>query len=596
MNRRSLLFLCGLLALACTLLIFALRPEGPPGALDAQGIGNATPHEDRPEAQLQAVAGSEARSADTGPGLGTPHTPARDELGAEHARVAGFLRAQEDRPWRNASVALVVLDGFGRPQLLAEENCTSYGGFSIECERSGRALFVVLARGFAPRTLELELVHGREQLLEDFELERGLAIEGSLTSNRRALARFEVVAVDERDLERLRTKNGELLWNGSTFDWRYTIGESGADGRYAIGGLRAGEYEVRVATCRGPLASLCSGDRSPRTIRAPQAGVDFDFESSSLALKFVSAGEPLADVEVELESGNWRSGKKSDAQGECRFELVPRLDCRFVATKAGYEDLQLPVTAPASGASAAESFEMRAKPAAPQLHFLVSGSATDEAPATLRLRLFPLPALVESAPQLELERKTIRFETAPAASEPGAPPPIASLDRILNCTPASARLAVKDFVLPDAPTGRFRAVLIPGQPFNNELEPASYIGTHCPVQRVLEIQPAGEQRIAIVAERRPALRLELPDAAGQRLPGRCTLRDDTGQELPIVLVDPALGIPLLGHELSTAGPTLLYSTFDSGMALLSVEHEGKTLYQGSCGFRRGLVMPVDLRR
>jgi hypothetical protein len=595
MNRRSLLLLLALLALACAGLFLVLRPAPSAQALAASdSLEPSAPVETGRETLLQAAASDEARSAGSGPGIGTPHTPSRDALGADQARIAGFLHAQEDKPWRDASVALVSVEQDGQPELLAQAHCTSYGGFTLACPRDGRALFVVCARGFAPRSEVVELARGREQLLEDLDLERGLSIEGALSSNRRPLARFEVVAVDERDLVRLQLEGGELLWNGNNFDWRYTIGESGPDGRYAIRGLRAGAYAVRVATCRGPLASLCSSERAPRTISAPRAGVDFDFESSSLALKFTSASQPLADVEVELECGSWRSGKKSDAQGQCLFELVPRLDCTFLATKAGYEELRLPVSAPASGASAAVSFEMNPKPSAAQLQILL-GSANTDTPAELRLRLFPLQPLVESTPEFASDRKVVRA-TRESAPDLNAPPPVASLDRMLHCTSASAALAQKEFVLHDAPLGRFRALIYPGQPWNNELEPASYIGTHCVIERVIDVKPEEKLSIVASAERRGALRLDFPDEKGGHLPAHCTLRDMNGQEQPIVLVDPALGVPLLGHELSSAGPTLLYSAIEGPSVLLMVEHEGRKLYQGSCVLRRGVVQPLDLRR
>lgn len=570
MNRRSLLLLPALLALCCATLVLVLRPGSGERALDAdETLAASAPHEAASEAELQALAQPETRSAPGGPGLGTPGTPKRELLADDEVRVAGFLRAQSDEPWRNASVALVAL-GDGGPQLLANASCNSCGGFALGCKREGHALFVVLARGFVPRTQEVELLRGRELLLEDFELERGLSIEGALSSNRCALSRFEVVALDERELPRLRVANEELLWDGSRFDWRYTLGESGPDGRYSIGGLHAGPYAVRVATCRGPYSSLCANERSPRTICAPRTGVDFDFEASSLALRFSSAGQPLADVEVELECGNWRSGKKSDAQGQCLFELVPRLDCTFVASKAGFEALRLPVAAPESGASAALSFELRQKPAAAQLHLLVS-SPNEDAPPTLRLRLYPL---------------------APLAS--GAPEPAPCLDRVLHCT--SANTSTREFVLPDAPPGRFRAQIFPGQPLNNEFEPGSYIGTHHVVEREIEVKPQAELYVSLSAERRGALRLEFPEGDEQHLHAHCTLRDSAGQELPIVLVDPALGAPLVGRELSGAGPTLLYAAVEGSDALLTVEHEGRTLYQGPCFFRRGVVQPLELHR
>jgi hypothetical protein len=311
------------------------------------------------------------------------------------------------------------------------------------------------------------------------------------------------------------------------------------------------------------MSSLCAGERAPRSVRAPSSAADFEFESSALALHFASAGQPLAGVEVELTAGSWRSGKRSDARGVAAFTLVPRLDCRLVATKPGYEELRLPVSAPASGASGSEEFEMRAKGPEPEVHFLVSAPRGD-APAQLRVRLFALPG-----------------EAQPTA-----------IDRQLQCTSASASQPIKEFVLAGVPPGPYRATVFPGQPWNNELELGSYIGTHCASELFLTIPAEGELRQSVAADRRPALRMEFLEGADRYLPASCTLRDAAGAELPIVLVDPALGAPLVGHALSQLGPTLLYSTNCGGSALLQVESEGRSLFNGSCEFRPGLVTPV----
>src|SRR5205814_2623384 len=112
--------------------------------------------------------------------------------------------------------------------------------------------------------------------------------------------------------------------------------------KYAVTGLREGSYRVRISTCRGPMASLCTDDRDSRHIRAPANGVDFDFESSTLHLFCTQNGAPLEGVDIELSSGSWRSGKRCDEHGECTFLLVPRLECDLVATKKGFETLRLP--------------------------------------------------------------------------------------------------------------------------------------------------------------------------------------------------------------------------------------------------------------
>jgi hypothetical protein len=572
MNRRSLLLLLAILCLACVGLFVLLgRQDALARPVEAGVSVELSPASATRETELQAEALDTTHGARSPPHLGTPHTPARGALGAGEGRIAGWLRPQEDKPWRDASVALLACADGCPPAVLAESRCEPEGGFTLGSGREGRALFVVLARGYVPRVQEVELAHGREQLLEDLELDRGALIAGALSTNAKPLARFEVVAVDERELPVVKLQGGELFWNGPGFDWRFTTAESGADGRYAIGGLHAGDYAVRVSTCRGPLSSLCSGERAPRPVRAPRAGVDFAFESSALALHFASAGQPLAGVEVELACGGWRSGKQSDAQGVAAFQLVPRLDCTLYARKPGYADLRLPVSAPASGGCASESFEMTARAPAPEVHILVH-APSGEAPPDLRVRLFRM-----------------RTRGAAPIQEP-------LLDAQLRCTPASAAANERDFVLPPVAAGSYSALLLPGQPWNHELDASSYIGTHCAIELAIEVPNDGAVRTHVTTERRAALRLQFPDESGHLLPARCTLRDESGAELGFVLVDPAQGLPLTGRELSTLGPTLLYAAQCSGSAKLLVEYGDRTLFSGRCEFRPGLVAAVLAQR
>ena len=289
MNRRSLLALLVLLGLACAGLFALLGRRGAEQAVEAEALAEpgAAPRAD-PIALAEAPAEERGRAQPF-----TPHTPERGPLAENAGRIAGWLRPQEDTPWRDARVALLDGSGGGVPVLLAEARCEPDGGFVLECAHEGPVLLVACARGFLPRVEELALAHGREQLFEDLELERGVAIAGTLRANARPLARFEVVAIDERELPVVKLRSCELVFDGRGFDWRYTTADSGPDGRYSIGGLRPGSYSVRISTCRGPQSSLCSGERVPRRARAPGNDVDFNFESSALALRFTSAGTCL---------------------------------------------------------------------------------------------------------------------------------------------------------------------------------------------------------------------------------------------------------------------------------------------------------------
>ncbi|MBK7644497.1 MAG: carboxypeptidase regulatory-like domain-containing protein [Planctomycetes bacterium] len=568
MNRRSLLLLIAFLGLACGALFLLLDPGREPAAVEA-GVNLGSP---AAEAQTQPEAltlTSEARRSERGgPRLGTPRIPARPAPAPATCRVAGWLRPQEDKPWSDASVALVRGLESGVPQLLAQARCESDGGFVIDCASEGHATLLALARGYLPRTQDLELSFGQTQTLADLDLDPGVAIAGTLRANTSPLARFEVVAIDERDLPLLQLEAGALLWNGAGFDWRFTTAESGPDGHYSIGGLHPGEYSVRVSTCRGPFASLCSGDRSPRSVRAPSAEADFGFESSALALRFQSAGQPLAGVRVELTNGRWTSGRNSDARGVVSFELVPRLDCTLVASKQGYEDLRVPVCAPASGASATEEFELRPKAPAPSVRFLLS-SRHGAPPDELRVRLFERGANEDTQPLRDVE---------------------------LHPTRESCASPVKEFVLEDLRPGSYRALLFAGTALNNDFDPANYIGTHCPVELLFALPSQGELRQSVSADRRPALRLSFQDERGAQIPATCTLRDENGEELRSVLVDPAQGVPLSGHALSKFGPTLVYSSVCSGKVLVSVEDGDKQLYSGTQTLLPGAVSAITQPR
>ncbi len=574
MHRRSLVFLLVALVLLGGLTFWLLRAgDGPAVIAHPEEETGANDMPGEPAAPIEATAPSTSQEAPRrapGAGVGTPHAPERRALAPDECRVAGWLHPDEDRAWRDAFVALVRRGDDPTPTALVEGRVEPDGGFVLSLhDAPARTSLLVEARGYRPRLVDVELHLGREVLLEDLELDRGAAIAGRVTSNARPLARFEVVAVDARDLPRLVLGGGELLWTGSVFDWRFTTGESDEGGHYAIRGLREGEYGVRVSTCRGPLSSLCTGDRVPRSVEAPSAEVDFGFESSQLALSFTHAGQPLAGVDVELASGGWRSGKRCDAAGACTFELVPRMDCDLVATKKGYRPLRLPVSSPASGGHAEQSFELEVEPPAPAVRFCVGAAAGEETDA-LRVLLF-------------------------AAGDPtsGAPAQV----RLLATAAGGAKGSSREFLFEQAPPGRWTAVLIPGFGFTGSFAPENYVGTHCLVQTDLTIPAQGEVRCELVAQRRPALRLDLHDAAGIYPSGRCTLRSpENGAELPAVLVDPRHGAALGTRALAVDGPTLLYTTLCAGRALLTVDRDGETILQQNVEFLPGEITPITRGR
>lgn len=572
---RSLALLCTLVAALVALLLWLLRSDGAIVAFDgteepqraAQG-GRDAPARVESSDPLAPAADSERVA---GGRIGAPRLPERAALDAATARVAGWLRPAGERGWSDAWVALVSRDGDAMPMLLAESRVEVDGGFAVELRGlPDRAGLLVEARGFRPALVDVSLRAGEELVLEDLELDRGAEIAGALSTGKQALGRFEVVAIDPRELARNSSKAGELVWDGQRFDWRFTTAESDAQGHYAIRGLRGGEYGVRVATCRGPFASLCTGDRPPRSVLAPASDVDFSFESSRLELAFTHAGEPVPEVDVELSSGTWHTGRRSDAQGHCSFELVPRLDCDLVATKKGYVPLRLPVASPASGGRAEQSFTLEIEPPAPAVRFRLS-AAKGEEPDSLRVLLF-----------------------APGTPTSAAP---AHTQLILLASGREAHGPVREFLFEHAPPGRWQACLIPGPGFTGSTAPESYIGTHCIVQMELTIPEHGELRSELFVQRRAALRIDLRENGGVYPSGRCTLRSpESGQELPLVLVDPRVGAPLATRELSIEGPTLLYSATCSGRALLTVDRDGQVILQQNVEFLPGEITPVTLPR
>lgn len=578
LRARSLALLCFVLAALAGLLLWLVRADGVQGALVA-------PREPAPAAEVTPAGPTRIESSDgalaasdsariAGGGVGVPHLPERAPLDAQSGRVAGWLHPEGARGWRDAWVAILSRDGDAPPMLLAESRVEADGGFSVALQGlPDRAALLVAARGHRPELVDVTLRAGEEVLLEDLRLEPGAEISGALATGAQPLGRFEVVAVDPRELARATSQGGELLWDGQRFDWRYTTAESDEHGRYSIRGLCTGEYGVRVVTCRGPFSSLCTGDRAPRTVNAPASGVDFSFESSRLDLAFTHAGRPVAGVEAELTSGTWRAGRQCDAEGRCSFELVPRLDCDLIATKKGFEVLRMPVRSPASGGRAEQSFELRPEPPSPSVRFLVRAAQGDEV-GGLRVQLYP-----------------------PDDPLPGTAPRAPAVDQALVATPESAKSALREYLLERAPPGTWRAVLIPGHAFTGSLAPESYVGTHCLVQSELIVPAQGELRHELVAERRAGLRLELHDAAGIYASGRCTLRlAESAQELPVVLLDPRRGAPSWTRELAVDGPTLLYTTLCAGRALLTVEREGQVILQQNVEFLPGEITPVGFAR
>jgi protocatechuate 3,4-dioxygenase beta subunit len=251
------------------------------------------------------------------------------------------------------------------------------GRFALHDLALGAWTMVIRAPGFAPRTLgPVEIAAGREVDLGDIELERGRVVRGRVVGDDGAPIAGATVRISEHDDGFRDGMTG--LFSG------HPSAVTGADGRYELGGVAAGDGQRIRATHpeRGMSTdlALAPGDTEIDLMIAATGAVDGSIANLSRRQQSVSAislsdSRKLAEVPVDTAGG---------------FQIDALPPDRYLLRVAGENALGALIVTVVAGARVPAVFEMPRDPIT--LHIeagnpscLVELKTIGEAPDTLAM-------------------------------------------------------------------------------------------------------------------------------------------------------------------------------------------------------------------
>ncbi len=192
------------------------------------------------------------------------------------------------------AAAFVLLENGPSPPAVDQSETGDDGGFRIRLRHGDRYLLVAAADGRVPTFLE---VAGGDASAPDLALLEGVSISGRVTDGEgkprkgAALQARPTAAVAGTDLYVGRR---ELLWANGRLSPSETRAVSGEDGRYALGGLDPGEYEVSIEALEGERDLPDAFGDLKRILQAPAADQDFRVTFTRVHLSVLVDGKPAA--------------------------------------------------------------------------------------------------------------------------------------------------------------------------------------------------------------------------------------------------------------------------------------------------------------
>lgn len=411
------------------------------------------------------------------------------------AVVRGAVLLPDGSPAAGAAVeAFYLEEGVPRMDSSAQATCAENGRFDVRLQRGGECALALLAEGVRPGIVVDTARIGRALELGPVVLESGQSILGRVTrlGSPMPLAQVSLRAV-QRGRSLQRAQAARIAWVAGRFEWEGRRFEADSAGRFACGGLAAGEYEL---TAEGPLRTSSLG-----------------FERE--AVRVVA---PCADLEVEFRASLVTLERSPDSP--------PEITGKIRVARAGHEE--------------AAFWFFRASDE-PRTSFV----APPDTALSLRIELEGVPAIpleiVTPGPGEEL-RRTIAFRS---------PEPLASFElewlpevglaldalRVYFESPEGEARFDRGFYTSDAVEGVFRI---------DDLPPGSYrVRVHAgwdhfeftpALDRVLllEFSPGETRRERLVFELGGQLRVDIRAVSGERRGAQFRLLDASGDALPVL--------------------------------------------------------------
>jgi len=200
--------------------------------------------------------------------------PVAVELAAA-AVVTGVVRTPDGAHAADARVALFAFDGDAPERRPRDHGRTDERGrYRLRSPRGGAHAAVALARGFAPGHARLRLEVAATREAEGIAVLDGPALSGRVTVNGSAPPRPVTVRAWRPEADGIRLRFASLFWTGEGFVATRAEAKADDDGRYRIGGLTPGPWNVRAAGLEGAHMEVHQEGPEHRDVEPPAGGLD----------------------------------------------------------------------------------------------------------------------------------------------------------------------------------------------------------------------------------------------------------------------------------------------------------------------------------
>ncbi len=382
------------------------------------------------------------------------------------------------------------------------------GTFALRSRIAGEHVVLLLAEGMRPSTTAVSLAPSLTVPLGPIVLDEGALIEGQALQLGVPMGAGALVSASSMSTSvGFALEGSRLAWTAGAFERKGRIVETDSDGRFRIGGLAPGSYQLGVsrAAPEGALATqrrLLLSTAAWPSIHAPARDVEINASFATVHLQLHAQNES-DNAAAKSALVRWNQGLSA-----CRFSLAfgeqssvsvePGVACRVEVEAEGFLGQTITLDAPQAGSVSTQTVVLEKDPALAQL--------------SVEIRR---PADAGGAPCTEAT-----FQFTP--------------DRLLGARAATfVRHAIADdgvFRLAELPAGDWTVRAFAGGVYEHNRD------CWCEAKFSVRLSAASAVSSVVTLERGGQLQIGALNSAGSFVAAQCTLRPLGGETLDVEFV------------------------------------------------------------